>query len=210
MLSCVFFKSKNNQAMTNSCSTDHVATIYRFCAQSMQYPDQIWLTKQYFSSLYSLLDALGGRKEKDLLASTLTHSNDYLEDLQVEYTRLFINGTPHVIAPPYGSVYIEKSLQGKYAEEVLSYYHSYDYDLSEKADFPDNLIHQLEFLSFLAEDNNQQAEEYFLLHFFQPWYPIFSNLVKKDSQHPFYHVIITIIDFFTKEEKEYGVQFNKA
>ena len=196
--------------MIQTSSTDHVSTIYRFCAQSMHYPDPVWLTEHYLSSLFNLLDALGGNEEKELLTATLNNSKDYLEDLQVEYTRLFINGMPHVVAPPYGSVYLEKSLQGKYAEELLLYYRSLGYTLSKKADFPDNLIHQLEFLSFLAEDNNQQAEEDFLLRFFQPWYPRFSKLVKKDSLHPFYLVIITIIDFFTKEEKEYGVQFNKA
>jgi len=196
--------------MTNSCPSDHISTIYRFCAQSLHYPDRLWLTEQYLSSLYELLNALGGEKEKELLTSTLSSSNDYLEDLQVEYTRLFINGAPHVVAPPYASVYLEKSLQGKYAEDILSHYHSLGYSLTTKADFPDNLIHQLEFLSFLAEDNNQQAEEDFLTRFFQPWYPIFSKLVKEGSQHPFYHILITIIDFFTKEEKENGVQFNEA
>ena len=60
--------------MTNTCPTDHVSTIYRFCAQSMHYPDPLWLTKQYFSSLYDLLDALGGEKEKELLTSTLNSS----------------------------------------------------------------------------------------------------------------------------------------
>jgi TorA maturation chaperone TorD len=196
--------------MIKTSPADHVSTIYRFCAQSMHYPDPIWLTEGYFSSLFNLLDVLGGDKEKEHLVSALDSSDDYLEDLQVEYTRLFINGMPHVVAPPYGSVYLEKTLQGKYAEELLLYYRSLGYTLSQKADFPDNLIHQLEFLSFLAEDNNQQAEEEFLLRFFQPWYPLFSKLVKEESLHPFYLVIITIIDFFTKEEREYGVQFNEA
>ncbi len=196
--------------MVKTNPADHVSTIYRFCAQSMHYPDPIWLTEDYFSSLFNLLDVLGGGEEKEDLVTALDNSDDYLEDLQIEYTRLFINGMPHVIAPPYGSVYLEKTLQGKYAEELLLYYRSLGYTLSQKADFPDNLVHQLEFLSFLAADNNQQAEEEFLLRFFQPWYPLFSKLVKEDSSHPFYLVIITIIDFFTKEEREYGVQFNKA
>ncbi len=191
-------------------STDHISIIYRFCAQSMHYPEPLWVTENYFSSLFKLLDALGGYEEKELLTSTLDNSENYLEDLQIEYTRLFINGMPHVVAPPYGSVYLEKSLQGKYAEKLLLYYRSLGYILSKHADFPDNLIHQLEFLSFLAEDNNQQAEEEFLIRFFQPWYPRFSKQVREGALHPFYLVIITIIDFFTKEEKEYGVQFNEA
>jgi TorA maturation chaperone TorD len=206
----IFSKQNYTEIMVHTSSTDHIAAIYRFCAQSMQYPDPSWLTNDYFSSLYGLLDALGGDNEKEKLKSTLSSAKDYLEDLQVEHTRLFINGMPHVTAPPYGSVYLEKSLQGKYAENVLIYYRSLGYTLSENSDLPDNLIHQLEFLSFLAEDKNQQAEEEFLVRFFLPWYTTFSKLVKEESQHPFYHVIISIIDFFTKEEKEYGVQLNEA
>ncbi|MGB3212647.1 MAG: molecular chaperone TorD family protein [Desulforhopalus sp.] len=156
-------------------------------------------------SLYGLLDVLGGEEEKKLLQAELGQSKDFLEDLQVEYTRLFINGIPHVAAPPYGSVYLEKTLRGKYSDEILAYYQSLGYDLTKDADLPDSLIHQLEFLSLLAEDQNRDAEEEFLDRFFLPWYPIFASNVKEEAQHPFYKIIISFIDFFTKEEKEYGV-----
>ena len=196
--------------MTHNSVTDHIATIYRFCAQSMEYPESSWVTEEYFSGLFQLLDVLGGEDKKRALQSSLSASDNMLEDLQVEYTRLFINGAPHVSAPPYGSVYLEISLRGKYSEKVLNYYHSQGYTLDEHADLPDNLIHQLEFLSFMAKDKNRSGEEEFLSRFFLPWYTLFSTQVKKEAHHPFYLVIITIIDFFTKEEKEYDVQFNQA
>lgn len=196
--------------MQKSSPTDHIATLYRFCAQSMQYPDPEWFSDNYLTSLYGLLDALGGKEEKESLETELNRSKDILEDLQVEHTRLFINGVPHVAAPPYGSVYLEKTLRGKYSDNILAYYRSFGYDLTEEADLPDSLIHQLEFLSFLAEDQNRDGEEEFLARFFLPWYPIFASRVKEEAQHPFYRIIISFIDFFTKEEKEYGVQHNEA
>ncbi len=191
--------------MVNTSSNEHIATIYKFCAQCMQYPEQSWFNDEFCRSLYKLLEALEGDSEIDRLKAAFKTSSNPLEDLQVEYTRLFINGVPHVVAPPYGSVYLDKSLQGKYTENVLLYYHSVGYTITEDADFPDNLVHQLEFLSLLSEEHNIEAEKEFLTRFFLPWYPIFSQLVKKDYQHPFYHVIICLIDFFTQEEKEYGV-----
>ena len=196
--------------MVNSPSNEHIATIYKFCAQSMHYPEPSWLNENFLSSLYKLLEALEGSSEIEKLKIAINESDDFLEDLQVEHTRLFINGVPHVAAPPYGSVYIDKSLQGKYTEDVLMYYHSLGYTITEDADFPDNLIHQLEFLALLAEEENIEAEKEFLSRFFLPWYHVFSQLVKKEYQHPFYYVIINIIDFFTQEEKEYGVQLNEA
>ncbi len=196
--------------MQKNSPTDHIATLYRFCAQSMQYPESAWFSEKYLESLYGLLDALGGQEEKETLQEAFRKSQDILEDLQIEYTRLFINGVPHVAAPPYGSVYLEKTLRGKYSDSILKYYRSLGYNLTENADLPDSLIHQLEFLSFLAEDKNNAGEEEFLAHFFLPWYPVFASKVKEEAQHPFYRIIISFIDFFTKEENEYGVQHNEA
>jgi len=196
--------------MQNSSPSDHIATLYRFCAQSMQYPDSDWFSDNYLTSLYGLFDALGGEEEKKELQATFSKSPDILEDLQVEYTRLFINGFPHVSAPPYGSVYLEKTLRGKFSDDILLYYRSLGYDIKENSDLPDSLVHQLEFLSFLAEDQNRAGEEEFLSRFFLPWYAIFAAKVKEEARHPFYKLIITFIDFLTKEEKEYGVQHNEA
>lgn len=196
--------------MQNSAKPDHIAAIYRFCAQSMQYPQPEWFSRIYLDSLNTLLEALGGDIEKQRLEDFLVKSSDMLEDLQVEHTRLFINGTPHVAAPPYGSVYLEKTIRGKYSEEILTFYQSLGYTLTTEADLPDSLIHQLEFLSFLAEDNNREGEEEFLSRFFLPWFPVFAARVLEEAQHPFYRIIVSIIDFFTKEEEEYGVQLNEA
>ena len=176
----------------------------------MHYPEPEWFTETYLNSLNTLLEALGDNTEKQRLTDDLTKSFNKLEDLQVEHTRLFINGVPHVAAPPYGSVYLEKTLRGKYSEEILAFYHATGYTLKEKADLPDSLIHQLEFLSFLAEDNDREREEEFLSRFFLPWFPIFAARVLEQAQHPFYRIIVRIIDFFTKEEEEYDVQLNEA
>ncbi len=199
-----------NPKMPIQSATGHIATLYRFCAQSMQYPDPEWFSENYLSSLYGLLDALGGSTEKEKLQTAFSRSKDVLEDLQIEFTRLFINGLPHVAAPPYGSVYLDKTLRGKYSDDILLYYRSLGYDLTAHADLPDSLIHQLEFLSLLAEDGNRDGEEEFLARFFLPWYPMFAAQVKEEAQHPFYQIIVSFIDFFTQEEKEYGVQHNEA
>lgn len=191
--------------MQNQSSTDHIATLYLFCAQSMQYPAREWLNEQYLEKLYLLLETLGGVEQSQELQVACKNSKDILEDLQVEYTRLFINGVPHVPAPPYGSVYIDKTLRGQYSDKVSSFYNAHGYRLKEGADLPDSLVHQLEFLSSLARDKNQKAEEEFLRRFFLPWFPNFAGRVKEEAEHPFYHIIISLIDFFTKEEEEYGV-----
>lgn len=194
----------SNESMSSSAS-DQIGTIYRFCAQSMTYPDPVWLNKKYLDGLSRLLDALGADEEEYLQHEETDDLDALIETLQIEHTRLFITGVPHVVAPPFGSVYLEKTLRGKYSDEVLTWYHEHGYILGMDSDLPDNIVHQLEMLSFLAVDKNREAEAEFLHRFFLPWFSIFSQKVIDGARHPFYPIIIRIIDFFTKEEKAYGV-----
>jgi len=190
---------------TDRSAFAQLAVIYRFCAQSMTYPSADWFSDQYLTTLYQFLQQMGGGQYVAELQEAMKSATASLEDLQVEYTRLFINGVPHVIAPPYGRVYKDHSLQGNFAEKTMQFYLQNGFTLKDGADLPDHIVHQLECLSFLAEDGNQAAEEEFLRTLFLPWFPIFASRVKKDAAHPFYPVIVSIIDFFTKEEEEYGV-----
>lgn len=196
--------------MTDISSSLHIATLYRFCAHSMRYPQPEWFTNQYLESLYLLLEALGAHQEREQISFAITSSADHLEALQIEYTRLFINGVPHVIAPPYGSVYIDKSLQGQHTEKTLRFYASYGFAMKKEADLPDHIVHQLEFLSLVAEKNDAATEAEFLQTIFLPWFGRFHQRVKQESRHPFYSVLVQLIDYLTKEEVEHGIQLDEA
>ena len=52
--------------------------------------------KNFDDYLRAIEQAISGAEEGEQLA------------MAREYTRLFINAFPHVIAPPYGSIYLEK------------------------------------------------------------------------------------------------------
>ena len=184
--------------------------MYRFCAQSMRYPEPSWLTDEYLSGFYLLLDALESPQEKEILHRCLNTGSDCIEELQIEYTRLFINSVPHVIAPPYGSVYMDKSLFGRHAEQVQKFYARNGYSLRDDVDLPDHISHQLEFLSILAENNNQDAETEFLQSLFRPWFTRFYARVMGESTHPFYSTLVQLIDYFTKEDDEHGIQLDEA
>jgi TorA maturation chaperone TorD len=176
----------------------------------MQYPEPEWFTDEYLDSLYTLLEVLGANQEAETIKIAFSTSSDVFEDLQVEYTRLFINGSPHVIAPPYGSVYIDKSLQGKHSEKTLQFYTSHGYSLKSGRELPDHIVHQLEFLSLLADQGDAATEAQFLNSIFLPWFPQFHARVKQDSIHPFYSVIVQLIDYLTKEDDEHGIQLDEA
>lgn len=191
--------------MIDTPQAAQIALLYRFCAQSMHYPDSSWFNREYRNSLLLLLENLEAKDEQTKLKEVFESDKNLIETLQIEHTRLFINGIPHVAAPPYGSVYINKSLQGTFTEKTLTYYRDNGYVLKENSDLPDHIVHQLEFLSILAEEGNGAAESEFLNTLFLQWFPEFKKRVQKEAQHPFYPVIVQLIDFFTMEENEHGI-----
>ena len=148
-----------------------------------------------------MLDHLGADAECQKLKTSFARSDDFIEELQIEYTRLFINGVPHVVAPPYGSVYLDKSLQGLHASKTLLYYREKGCDMAEGSDLPDHIVHELEFLSHLAADGDLEGEKEFLQNYFHLWFPSFKNRLLSEARHPYYRLVITMIDYFTKEEE---------
>jgi putative dimethyl sulfoxide reductase chaperone len=196
--------------MTATEPSEDIARVYRFLSQCMQYPDTKWMNEDFFNVFYNLLGTLGALEDGVAIKKEINDSADYIEDLQVEYTRLFINGVPHVVAPPYGSVYMDKSLQGAFAGDTLAFYREKGFGMDKDADLPDHLIHELEFLSLLVEEKDFSGEEEFLKKLFRPWYVKFHPRVTEGTHNHFYRVVVQLIDFFTKEEDEDGFQPNEA
>lgn len=176
----------------------------------MRYPDPSWFTADFLGSLYQLLDALNAEQEKAMLQLAISAAETSIHDLQIEYTRLFINGVPHVVAPPYGSVYIDRGLQGQHTEKTLQFYRQHGYDLKPASELPDHLTCQLEFLALLAEKNDTATSNEFLLKIFLPWFSVFEARVRQEATHPFYSVIVQLIDYLTKEDDEHGIQLDEA
>ena len=184
-------------------SSDQIAMgdIYRFLAQSMRYPDAQWLNENYWSALLNLLDQLQWQQEREELITAKADAKDFLEDLQVEHTRLFINAVPHVIASPYASVHYkgDGTLYGPLTEETKKFYHEKGFGLAIDNDLPDHIVYELEFLAILVKED-PTGEQEFLEKLFTPWFDIFKNKVVNQAHHPFYRIVVNLIDFFTREE----------
>ena len=133
-----------------------------------------------------------------------------------EYTRLFIHAFPHVIAPPYGSIYLKKEglVSAKTTSEVLRFYHEAGFTLKEDLkDLPDHIAHELEFMGILAGEESQasgnekikleEIQMNFLSRFILPWVPTFCDKVVEHSLHPFYHYLGCLTKEFINFEKNY-------
>lgn len=189
-----------------------MADIYRFLALSMQYPDASWLDGRYFSLLRTILGELDRCGDSLEIDRSFTENRDWLESLQVEHTRLFLNGVPQVAAPPYGSVYLDPEglLYGSSAMRVKEFYRKRNLAPAGEGDIPDHLCLELEFLALLAEQGKSGDEELFLKEHFRPWFPLFQARVLHECRHPFYRVLVQLIDFFTREELNNGFESDQA
>jgi len=187
--------------MTQSTSVS-MMEIYRFLSRSMQYPDPSWMNENYYSILFNFLDELGWSDGAESIRQSISGPDAGLEAMQVEHTRLFVNAIPTVIAPPYGSVYLsgDGMLYGPSAEKARAFYREQGFDLAGEGDIPDHLTFELEFLALLAEEGRSEEEERFLQQHFRPWFPKFQARVLHEGRHPFYGVVVNLIDFFTREE----------
>ncbi|MDD2582912.1 MAG: molecular chaperone TorD family protein [Desulfuromonadaceae bacterium] len=187
--------------MNNSKSNNH-ADFYGFLAQSFRYPEQAWLGEPYFDLLDSIVQNLDLDNDTLGLRQTYCANQEGLEILQIEYTRLFINATPSVIAPPYSSVYLDQegNLYGPSAVWVRRFYQQNGFELAGDADIPDHLALELEFIALLIDEHQEEVAEQFLNEHFRRWFPLFRARVLSGSTNKFYSTLLTLVDFFTREE----------
>lgn len=175
--------------------------IYRFLAQAMRYPQASWFTADFSHIFLTMLEELQWQEEAAELQDAIDRSKNFLEDVQLEHTRLFINAIPSVVAPPYASVYCkgDGTLYGPIAERTKQFYREKGFELQENSDVPDHIVFELEFLALLSSED-QNGSTVFLQTLFTPWFTLFKSKVLEESHHPYYKIVVKLIDFFTREE----------
>ena len=195
--------NSHSETEKNDIQTQPLADVYGFLALTMRYPDTSFLTEDFLDVFENLLGSFDMVSEQEEVRACRQQDSNLVDTLQVEYTRLFINGVPHIIAPPYGSFYLDgdHTLQGKSTRRARDYYRRYGYDIADTSEPADHIRLELEFLAALTRDNELEAEEQFLKTIFRPWFTSFYKRVLDDKGHPYFQVSTKLIDLFTKEEQ---------
>ena len=195
----------NTESHISELETEAIllSRIYGFLALTMRYPNSSFLDGQFLDAYEALLQSLEWKEESTNIQEWRAQTPDTISDLQIEYTRLFINTASGTTIPPYASVYMDgdRSIQGKTTEKIKDFYRSCGYEVTTSTEPPDHIQHELEFLAALAGENKQEEEMLFLHSLFRPWFIRFLKQSMHEARHPFYRVSIQLIDFFTKEEQ---------
>lgn len=108
-----------------------------------------------------------------------------MEELQTEYTRLFVNSYPTLLCPPYESFYREGVVYGNASREVEESYRRQGLTYVYQGEPPDHISVELDFLAATRDEG-------FLARMRQ-WVPQFTARVKENS---------TVYEVFARELDE--------
>ena len=164
-----------------------------------------------------LIGALNALPESDSeFYSGLAHVADLddVESLRKDYSKLFV-GPYKLLAPPYGSVYLEgtATVMGKSTVDALYQYKREGVDVRLK-EAPDHIAIELEFMFFLIskeleairDSNLSDAEAYqekqkaFLEVHLGKWISQFAEKVKANAETEFYKNLTDLTKSFVEED----------
>jgi TorA maturation chaperone TorD len=114
------------------------------------------------------------------------------EQLRIEYARLFVLAQPRVVAQPYGSCWLEpdRQLMGNTTIEVRNMMR--EHGLAPDAHsglLPDHIVCELEFMAWLAEqEDTQDTQEVLLQRHLGIWVPRFLDALDTCEPPRFYRM----------------------
>ncbi|MCI5145102.1 MAG: molecular chaperone TorD, partial [Candidatus Electrothrix sp. AR3] len=174
---------------------------YKVLAACFYEPDkELFEEEQLVQQLAVMLRRIAPAAEPAALALAQALGEGDAEALCIDYARLFI-GPFELLAPPYGSVYLEKNKQvmGASTMDVQQAYQQAGLTLTLQEP-PDHIAFELEFLAYLAalegkalakgepteQERLAQMKQDFLDTLLAPWIPIFCQKIKDNATQPFY------------------------
>jgi TorA maturation chaperone TorD len=170
---------------------DHIA-LYCLLAQALVYPD-----KHFVANVQATIGKINlelfddARLQQSAFVRALSELATLpLDQIQGEYTRLFINAFPRVPCPPYESTYCEGILLGEAAMQVAEEYRAWG--LAVESEPVDHVGAELEFVAFLLTLNTREAcmaANAFARDHLARWLPRFAEDVIRESRLEFYRQV---------------------
>ncbi|MBI2716420.1 MAG: molecular chaperone TorD family protein [Rhizobiales bacterium] len=193
-------------------------TLCRLLAACYYEPGSEFAEEKVFDSM---LDA-AKRIYPDLAAGAArlgeAFSADALDDLLLDYTRLFL-GPTETIAQPYGSVWLsgEKTLMQDSTMAVLELYREGGFEIDDEfRELPDHIAVELEFFYLLIYRENQAQQfneigaltstaslrKRFLDEHLRAWIGPFTAAVKAGAKSNFYRELAELTNRFVRMETD--------
>ena len=194
------------------------ANIYNLFSSLLCEPDpKLAGEPAIFKNLESYLKKLLPETNIDFSACLNRPSNQGIQQLQVEYARLF-TGPFKVPAPPYGSLYLgENTLMGETTVWVQRFYEDAGLEFdTELRDLPDHAAVETEFIYYLIYNEFSQLDQgftdeaklfwkrqkTFAEKHYNRWIPLFCDKVMENTQLDYFKVIFQYLKLFVTQIKQ--------
>lgn len=135
---------------------------------------------------------------------------NYNEDLETEYSRLFILAFPGVPVQPFASYWLESdhSLMGNSTLEIKKMMAEHGVEVAENTGLlPDHIVSELEFIAYLASQDDekaQQTQRQLLEQHCVRWMPQFIVALNQTNPMPYYQLAADFLkQLIPSEMKEY-------
>jgi TorA maturation chaperone TorD len=136
-------------------------------------------------------------------------------DVEGERIRLFVNAPGGVPAPPYGSWWVERKLEGEMTARLAEFYEAEGLRATRGTGPADYIPAELEFLQFLLahqraalvtrqdelETQTRRTEREFLDRFLANWIPEFCSAVKAATADRFWLGVIAVLEAVLDAER---------
>ena len=153
-----------------------------------------------------------------ILRRSFNESRD-LKVLHLDFCRLFV-GPYSLLAPPYGSVYLEKErrIMCESTMDTIQYYRRAGMAVAATfKEAPDHIAAELEFMYFLIHEELRALEngdtkgfyeklcfqQEFVANHLNQWTALFAGTVKNNAKTDFYVHLADVLDTFIAEDANY-------
>jgi DMSO reductase family type II enzyme chaperone len=184
--------------------------VYAAFAEIFEYPDAEYVEAVRSGALADAVREVLANVDASLAEgewSALSNAGEEVDDLAIEYTRLFDVGASGPPCPLYGGLY--GGARMKTMEEAVRFYNHFGLTLSESPhELPDHVTTELEFLHFLAFreaqtlEKNEDAGAYrraqrdFLARHLGRWIPKMRAKLAGEDPMPFFLELVTRLERF--------------
>lgn len=194
---------------------------YRLLAACFYPPGDIWLDPEenLFENLASALEPILPAAGELALQMGKTAAQNSIQELAIEHAKLFV-GPFELLAPPYGSVYLEqqKRVMGDSTMSVIKMYREYGLKIADDfKELPDHIAVELEFMYYLiykeieavqhAENEKAalffKAQKQFMHQYLGGFIPPFCERIKAETINEFYEALADCVSRFVKSDHDF-------
>ena len=156
-------------------------------------------TKELKDDIKKIIAQIKNKDETKKLKNILSLLNNetYREELEAEYTSLFITGYPKTPCPPYFSAYQTGMIVSDYSDKLYDLYEEYGIELSNEQ-FPDFIPTMMEFMTLLLTNDLLEEAKNFYKEYLS-WLDEFSKNIKRNTKNEYFIMIANELDNFTKD-----------